>query len=776
MARKALRPGQTIGPYTILAEQYQDDAGVTYLGKHPSAWGAPQVYIREFFPANISRRNRNEIAPARKLLAREFEDALAQQKDRVDRYLAIKEPGLIGGLGKVEENGTVYLVTDWPEGESLQTMSARDGLLSPGFVRALLYGLEGGLTALGEQGLVHGQISPETLRRLNDGDASVTHPDRLEYVATIGAPVKVAPINTPYLAPEFVSQDFGPLGPWTDMYSLAASFYQMITGLVPASAKDRIDAHAAGADDPLDMLALDTRLDDDPSLFQALASALSLKAEDRPASMPAFMGAAAIAAAIEDSPEEAAGLEPRPALGGVSGPVRIGIAAALVVLLCAVLVPFVFFSNDEDVTLAQNNPNPAHTPPPVPAPSRQSFTPVSEPTPDQLSDDLVEDDDIPEDVAAWMQVDQEDPDAVLEFLRTVTDNQTLRSQVRSRWMTLEASAWAEASADGSEDALTEFIETYATNVPPFSRFGEEARAQLADLQQTSEEEQAEAEPLEDEQPEAEEDTPVVDVEPEPVIETEAEAEGDSAPSEADSTEGAIEEELPAGPEDTGPQIGDVFTDCDSCLAVEIVSETLAVAQVETSISDFRAFLTATNRSAPTGCFTHVAGSQSIWSYGSSASFDAPGYDVSDDMPAVCVSFDEAQTFAQWMSDRTGENYRLPTAEEWLAIAGEAGSALMSCGANFADETLGAEDVQTSLFSCSDGSAFTTSPSGDGVSGMYGNVAEWVVDCDEGDCSRRLAMGGSWVSGPEQIRSSFREVFSPNSRSSTLGFRLVREVE
>ena len=102
---------------------------------------------------------------------------------------------------------------------------------------------------------------------------------------------------------------------------------------------------------------------------------------------------------------------------------------------------------------------------------------------------------------------------------------------------------------------------------------------------------------------------------------------------------------------------------------------------------------------------------------------------------------------------------------------------MACGGgNFADAALTSAGLQVQGQSCEDGSAFAGAVSGseDQISGLYGNVEEWVSDCVDGDCSRRYAMGGSWASVPGQIRSNLQAAYTSNSRTSTLGFRVVRE--
>ena len=57
--------------------------------------------------------------------------------------------------------------------------------------------------------------------------------------------------------------------------------------------------------------------------------------------------------------------------------------------------------------------------------------------------------------------------------------------------------------------------------------------------------------------------------------------------------------------------------------------------------------------------------------------------------------------------------------------------------------------------------------------MKGNVWEWVEDCWEGDCSRRVMRGGSWDSFPESLRSVKRYRNDTGVRNGSLGFRVAR---
>ena len=111
-----------------------------------------------------------------------------------------------------------------------------------------------------------------------------------------------------------------------------------------------------------------------------------------------------------------------------------------------------------------------------------------------------------------------------------------------------------------------------------------------------------------------------------------------------------------------------------------------------------------------------------------------------DHPAINVSWEDARSFAEWLSRETGERYRLPSESEWEYAAragtvtkwfsGDDESGLCRY-ANHADASTEYSDRNTE---CSDGFGRRTAPVGTfeanafGLNSMHGNVSEWVEDC------------------------------------------------
>lgn len=176
-------------------------------------------------------------------------------------------------------------------------------------------------------------------------------------------------------------------------------------------------------------------------------------------------------------------------------------------------------------------------------------------------------------------------------------------------------------------------------------------------------------------------------------------------------------------------------------------------------------------------------------------------------PAINVSWNDAELYVQWLSQKTGQTYRLPSEAEWEFAARAGSSTRFYFGddaerlckyANVADAT-GSQDSQgTDGFatweSCVDG-YFHTAPVGSflpnafGLYDVLGNVAEWVEDVWHenyigaptdgsswvagGDPKSRVARGGSWYNLEDGTRSAVRFFYLASSRGELVGFRVAR---
>jgi formylglycine-generating enzyme required for sulfatase activity len=177
----------------------------------------------------------------------------------------------------------------------------------------------------------------------------------------------------------------------------------------------------------------------------------------------------------------------------------------------------------------------------------------------------------------------------------------------------------------------------------------------------------------------------------------------------------------------------------------------------------------------------------------------------DNQPAVNISWEDAVAFAEWLSKKSGQTYRLPTEAEWeyAARAGTTASRFWgnnpdeACKyANVADLTAKEKRPKWTVFPCTDGyvvaSPVGSFPANDyGLHDVLGNVWEWCEDVYNSEAYEKLPKdnpvyrgageyrvmrGGGWSNGPLGIRSSHRVGLSPDFGHHSLGFRLVRIVD
>ena len=156
-------------------------------------------------------------------------------------------------------------------------------------------------------------------------------------------------------------------------------------------------------------------------------------------------------------------------------------------------------------------------------------------------------------------------------------------------------------------------------------------------------------------------------------------------------------------------------------------------------------------------------------------------------PVINVSWDDALAYCIWLSEQTGQPYRLPTEAEW-EYAARAGTETAywwgdDIGVNRANGT--GSGSQWSGKQTSPMGSFPPNPFG--LYDTLGNVWEWVQDrwhdnyqgapadgrvWESGSSERRVVRGGSWSDHSGNLRCAFRLRDLPDFRSNFLGFRLV----
>ena len=240
------------------------------------------VAIKEYLPREVALRDRDfTVVPVSESDRETLEWGLERFLDEARTLARFRHPNIVGVRRFLRANGTAYLVMDYCEGESLESMLAQEGTLAPERLEAMLKPLLDTLEMLHDAGVTHRDIKPGNIYLREDGS-----PVLLDFGAARQALAQhsrsVTAMATPgYAAFEQYSTK-GKQGPWTDIYGLGATLYRCVTGQRPPDASDRM------LEDDLIPATEGAKGCYSLSLLERIDAALSLKPTDRPQGIRAW--------------------------------------------------------------------------------------------------------------------------------------------------------------------------------------------------------------------------------------------------------------------------------------------------------------------------------------------------------------------------------------------------------------------------------------------------------------------------------------------------------
>ena len=161
----------------------------------------------------------------------------------------------------------------------------------------------------------------------------------------------------------------------------------------------------------------------------------------------------------------------------------------------------------------------------------------------------------------------------------------------------------------------------------------------------------------------------------------------------------------------------------------------------------------------------------------------------DNTPVHNISWQEAQTYAKWLSQKTGQRYRLPTEAEW-EYAARGGTTGRYWWGNETGALANCQDCGGPQERLTPASVGSYKPNPFGLHDMNGSVAEWVADCWHsdyagapgdgsawitGNCRERVLRGGSWRASKTDISDTARLFYDVDVRYLNNGMRVLREL-
>jgi formylglycine-generating enzyme required for sulfatase activity len=812
----ALAPGYRIESLRIDRILGQGTFGITYLVTDEVL--GKSFALKEYLPrAHVSRDADGRLKPSDHHSVEIFATGMAHFLQEGRTVAALEHPNIVTVFRCFEANGTAYLLMPWYRGEALHKLLRRSGQLTADEALALSLPLLNALEYIHQRGVIHQDIKPANIYITESGDPILLDFGAAGQWLEASSHTRRKLGSEGYAAAEQSDQG-GKIGPWTDIYGLAATLYRSISGQVPVAASQRKQAIDGKTPDPLPPLASLVSKSDYANLFDTIGLGLAVPARSRPQSVAewrsrfvAANGKSATIAANLPASIEREGREWLPII-------------LLSIFLIAIAGAAIYLFTGGGTT---DDPGPGEQVETAAARETEVSTPDAQEPDSHIS---------AQETARWQAALEADTAFGYQLFMQDYPHSIHNAQAQQRLDGLDEKAWQLARQEGSKSAIEAHLENFPEGLHSADALILLKEIELAEMEQ----ERQQQEQL------AQDDTAWAAARTQRTIESidgyiqtwpggqhidDAHAlrrrvsdrmndlRGFEAAGKLNTIEAfqAYIDAFPGGQkvaaaleaiDDLTLRPGKTFKDCTECPSMVVVpagsywqgsedssplalnkekprrmvtfSKSFAVGVFEVTLEQWDVC------SAQGGCSTKPR--DNGWGRGN--------------RPVIMVSWNDAQEYVSWINQKTGQSYRLPSESEWeyIARAGEegewaGGSPERICEfGNIAGSETG---LRWQHPDCADSAALETLPVGSlkanafGIYDVIGNVAEWTLDCmnlsyldapadgsawGRGICGSRMTRGGSWFTGAKESRLAARFNLKTGDRNDFTGFRLVRTVQ
>jgi serine/threonine protein kinase len=246
-----LRPGTRLlqGQYVVERFLNAGGFGMTYLARDSLD---RRIVLKECFPNSMCCRDRVDVRARNRSSQREFEAVVRLFGHEARRLAGLKHPNIVGIHQVFEANGTAYMALDFVRGrELLEVIEDPKVRLTPNQTRFILRKVLKAVQYIHEHDVLHRDISPDNILIQPNGNPVLIDfgAAREEASKASRALSHIHVVKDGYSPQEFYIQG-SQQDPSSDLYSLAATFYHLITGHAPPTSQERVAAIAAGKEDP----------------------------------------------------------------------------------------------------------------------------------------------------------------------------------------------------------------------------------------------------------------------------------------------------------------------------------------------------------------------------------------------------------------------------------------------------------------------------------------------------------------------------------------------
>ena len=806
----ALAPGSVVDNLRIDRVLGQGAFGITYLVTDQVL--NKSFALKEYLPQELVARSEDGVLqPSNAGLSSQYSTGLSHFLTEGRTIAQLEHANIVTVFRCFEANGTAYLLMPWYRGEALHTLLKRSGTFSSEEARALSRPLLNALEYIHGKGLIHQDIKPANIYITENGQPILLDFGAAGQRLDAGTATRWKLGSEGYAALEQSEAD-GSIGPWTDIYGLAATLYRCICGQIPVAAVQRQRTLDEGEPDPLQAIESLVPGQQFSGILDAVGRGLALEPAARPQSIeawrPAFsqgkqgqgVSAGPLSSAIEQEGREWLPI--------------VLVSAFSVILLGAVIYLFTGGEPDTD--------------------GSGDGTSVSSSEPAEPSDHIRYGS--PDETARWLAALEVDtPYGYQLFMQDFTDS-IHQEQAEIHLERLDHQAWGYARVQNTVPAVAAYMDTFLSG-----QHEAEARILMDGFRLAADAEQRELMERERQDDEAwkkargERSISSIneylsawpgglhDEEARSLRRQVEDEINDNRAFEAAGKLNTIEayesyvKAFPKGRnvaralevvDDLTLRPGKTFRDCADCPSMVVVPAgsfwqgSEEAAPLALKMETPRRMVTFAEPFA-VGVFEITMGQWDQCVSDGACSTRPPdnGWGRGS-RPVIMVSWNDAQEFVSWLNKKTSQSYSLPSESQWeyVARAGEESDWLGSSPARvceFGNIAGGESGFRWQHEECSDQAAIETLPVGSfkanafGVYDVVGNVAEWTLDCmnlsyldapgdgsawGRGICSSRMTRGGSWFTGSREVRLPARFNLKNGDRNDFTGFRVVRRVE
>ncbi len=251
-----LKPGTQLlgGHYTIVGFLNSGGFGITYLAKDSLD---RTVVIKECFPNALCRRSTSLVRARSRKHQGDFRSFVESFVAEAKSLARLVHPNIVGVHQVFEDNDTAYMAIDYIDGRDLHDiLDSTDQAFTPDQVVAMLKKMLGAVEFIHQVGILHRDISPDNILVDKTGN-----PILIDFGAASEQVVRATRVLTGrrVIKEGYSPQEFYLTGaeqsPSSDLYSLGATFYHVITGHPPPESQRRLARVAEGEPDPYVPLA-----------------------------------------------------------------------------------------------------------------------------------------------------------------------------------------------------------------------------------------------------------------------------------------------------------------------------------------------------------------------------------------------------------------------------------------------------------------------------------------------------------------------------------------